>query len=476
MAPRSRHAKIAASLALAAGVALLSHPLWPEHAHPWAAHEAVAAPADAKLPDLHLAVGDSIDVYCDGGAFVRNNQGSQKTQLTCGTGAAGTTTPTATGTVGATATATKPPATGTATAMPTSTQVPPTVAPTGTTTTAMIEGVPLCADHQSTVWHPLVRRNSAGAITCTYGHEHHADPSALDDVFGPPSAWYGGSQSISYPWQTSNAATGVAENVAKHEGYKWFVERFDQCKPAFPAPEDGCVIAFRIQAHTMGSASDAVTRYHSFSYEALVEYHGVRGIVRSGGHLNGGGLVLQAGDGSVACPGVPTDPPEGFPCDHSGVIRFHPGTHMPNNGGTSASETAGWYTDHPFTSFSVTVGQWGPVDYANPPQQVRNPAPTSVGHNATGHIGNMGVQVNKSMFDPFTTNGRVTMRGFMDVHGDALTPSCTAPSATCAPLVMEAVPYARYQFNAGTQAAPNYLHDYDVLSPSTGKSLIKFPN
>ena len=94
---------------------------------------------------------------------------------------------------------------------------------------ALLEGVPLCTDHNSTTWHPLVKRDANDKITCTYGHEHHDDPKELNDLFGPPSAWYGGSQQISYPWQTQ-VSLG-AENVAKHQGYKWFT----RARPALHA-------------------------------------------------------------------------------------------------------------------------------------------------------------------------------------------------------------------------------------------------
>src|SRR5436305_15032630 len=47
-----------------------------------------------------------------------------------------------------------------------------------------IDGVPLCTDHDPSVWHALIKRDASGAIVCTYGHDHGSDPHALDGVFG----------------------------------------------------------------------------------------------------------------------------------------------------------------------------------------------------------------------------------------------------------------------------------------------------
>ena len=55
-----------------------------------------------------------------------------------------------------------------------------------------IESVAVCTNHNATMWHPLVKRDAAGAIICTYTHEHHDDPKELNDLFGAPSAWYDG--------------------------------------------------------------------------------------------------------------------------------------------------------------------------------------------------------------------------------------------------------------------------------------------
>jgi hypothetical protein len=206
----------------------------------------------------------------------------------------------------------------------------------------MLEGVPICTGHDPKVWHPLVKRDGNNAITCTYGHEHHDNPSDADDIFGPVGTWYpGGGQTISYPWQTTGTS-GVPENEAKHEGYKWYVARGINL-PCAPNANNGCIIAYRAQVHTMGSASDAVTRFHSFSEEIQLEMNGERGILRWGGWMDSGHLALavNGGSGGHVCPPLPTNPPS-FVCGSGGPFR----------------ETGSVNVPAPYTNHDMQFGSW----------------------------------------------------------------------------------------------------------------------
>jgi hypothetical protein len=118
----------------------------------------------------------------------------------------------------------------------TPTPVPP---PTGS-----IEGVPVCAGHDPTGWHPLVERDAAGQVACTYGHEHKDDPRALDDRLGPLR--YG---EVGHPWET------LRENATKHNVYAWYVVRDQPCIAPLAAPALGKGFTdLRVQVHADGHA------------------------------------------------------------------------------------------------------------------------------------------------------------------------------------------------------------------------------
>lgn len=362
------------------------------------------------------------------------------------------------------------------TPVPTATPAPPTATPVPPTATpgpvAVVEGVNVCTDHDATKWHPLVKRDANNAITCTYGHEHHDDPNAVNDIFGAPAAWYSGTQEISYPWQTSS--TLGLENHVKHEGYKWHVQRDQPCRPHGDAAWTGCFIAWRVQVHSLGTASDATTRYHSYSMEALVEHNGVRGIVRHGGWIDVGHLALIVDGGNPKiCPPL-TSNPETFICGRNNT-RHHSSANVPAGHTAHNSFTASWYANHQVTGLSTTFEEWGPIDYANPANQLFFTG-TRTGNNSMGHMGNMSVDMRSSVWNPHTQGGLVTFTGYTDRNGAIVASGCAAPGVDCVPLRLNGVPKVAHLWNAGVQGdSVNYI-DHDVMSPSTGKSLIRFPN
>ncbi|RMF03039.1 MAG: hypothetical protein D6768_06805, partial [Chloroflexi bacterium] len=152
------------------------------------------------------------------------------------------------------------------------------------------------AEHNRTQWHLLVDPVNK----CHYDHQHGDDPNFVNDIFGEPGAWFGApGQSVSYPWQTFKATTadqpndefvaaGQMENDLKHEGYGWVVRRNQPC------PKGNCTTDFRLQYHGIFGAHGAVTRYHSFSFEARVcadaNDPASCGIIRRGGWADYGRL------------------------------------------------------------------------------------------------------------------------------------------------------------------------------------------
>jgi hypothetical protein len=337
-----------------------------------------------------------------------------------------------------------------------------------------IEGVEVCGDHNTTSWHPLVQRDAAGTITCTYGHEHHADPNSVNDVFGAPGAWFGASgQAISYPWQTSSQI-GL-ENTVKHEGYKWYVERDMECRPNGGAGWTGCLRAWRVQVHSMGHASDAVARFHSYSMELLVEFQGNQGIVRHGGHIDFGHLSLNAGGGQVCPPLIGN--PETFTCG-ANHHRETGARDVPAPYGDADRGGAGWYGVHLVTALTTTIEDWGPISYTNPTSQLFYPADRRM-NNSKSNLGNMSVSI-PSWIISWTAPGPVNFDGYTDQHGKqaaaCMTPGPMPDSAVvCSRLVFEHIPNIVYLWNATRQGMPA-PPEYDVLSPITGNSLIRFPN
>jgi|GEM_PF-1803526 len=182
----------------------------------------------------------------------------------------------------------QPEPTDTPTPEPTDTPTPeptdtPAPEPTDTPTpepdpTDVSPEISLCPDHNPDLWHPLfdAERN------CHYNHEHKHDPNEVNDIFGPPGAWFGGT-SISYPWETPE------ENILKHNAYGWIVRRdLDNVKGKARWFRN-----FRLQFHGMSGPPGTLTRFHSFSLEAEVCSNDGCGIVRTGGFLDYGNLEVK---------------------------------------------------------------------------------------------------------------------------------------------------------------------------------------
>ena len=375
----------------------------------------------------------------------------------------------------------------------------PSSSPASSGGAGIIEGVTVCTDHDITKWHALVKKDTSGNINCTYGHEHHDDPNLVNDIFGSPGVWYGGNQSISYPWQTfafttpagvmyptPSAPTDPAklENALKHNGYKWYVKRDLPCIPFAAPPNDGCIRAWRVLFHTLGTTADSTVRFHSFGVEALVEYQGKQGIVRGGGWMNAGGLTtLVDGGNKVLCPeGVITNPPNFIcPNGNNGNIRETYSTNVPAPYTPHANPgaTVNWYAAHRgVVQAGPQVEDFGPTDYADPFKQLFYD-PKYKANNSHGNIENFSINTLYSYLAPFkNAAGLVNVKGYEDRHGNYLINGggCTQPSVDCVPFSIENAPAAIFQMNRNTNRAVFDHGDHDVISPVTGKSLIVYPN
>jgi len=230
---------------------------------------------------------------------------------------------------------------------PTPTPEPPTPTPEPVGNVEPYADAPKCADelHDPRAWHGLWNYEHG----CHYDHEHKDNPHAVDDIFGTDYYDMAGGE-ISYPWQTPN------ENTNKHEGYGWLVRRDLDCV----GKGQGCMTDLRVQYHAIFAGTGAVTRYHSYWYEARVCMTGTNncGIVRNGGWLDYGYLSTEIAPGtSKPYPCTPTkshpnpDAQE-FPC----VIDLGDGINYANvNHPTGPKRQHGW---SPFTPGTRASSNW----------------------------------------------------------------------------------------------------------------------
>lgn len=407
-------------------------------------------------------------------------------------------------------TPTVPPFTATALPVqPTETPAPaatpfPTAVPTVPATatpppTAQIEGVPICA-HDPTKWHGLVERDGAGAVTCTYGHEHHDNPHTLDSVFGPPGAWWADAthpaQEISYPWQTSSSL-GL-ENAAKHNVYKWAVSQRAICTP--PPGQRYSFTALRVQSH-LDAAPGALVRFHSMSAEAEAcdtQDPTWKVIIRAGAHQDYGHLAVQQIDPTVfnyvplPCDPLDTAPscptygrtiengrapnPRLYPCCapdriHNAIGRVSTGT---------------WYGTSQFIANNgLNFEDWGPVDESDPGRRLFYGTVNGITHNNSSWEANhllvfRALNYEAKGLGMVANDSLIPNDGWTNRYGQVLTGSALPcqRGPDCIPLHVKGLTGGwSGQYRADSVPSdPNRRRDYDLPSPVTGRSLIQFPN
>lgn len=338
-------------------------------------------------------------------------------------------------------------------------------APTPTTNTAQcvaavvddpeIEGVPICGDHDIMKWHGLVKYAANGSITCTYGHEHKDDPRAVDSTFGPLAY-----DEISYPWQTSSSL-GL-ENKFKHNFYNWAVVKDLECKSgAGPLS----LTNFRLEYHGDGNAG-ATVRFHSFYLQAEgcdktdPSYHGT---ISVGGHMDYGSLFLRTSDDNILTY-VPL--PGDIGSYSGGQRRMHANIAGPARGDFT------WYGSNQMAQIGIRKEDSGPIDPAEPSRLIFYGGEANGSGAEPGHVVSIGVPDWWDGEDG-VLDGYITVNTFVDRGGHRV--------ADCSPLGPDCVPLKVNHWKAGPYQYRGDEHgiiwrDYDVRSPVTGKSLIRWPN
>ncbi len=330
-----------------------------------------------------------------------------------------------------------PPLAGTETApAATSTAVP-------TTATAIPTATPEPSGHNDRVWHPL---NEADT------YEHKANPHDLDDIFGTDFYTLAGGE-ISYPWQTPN------ENLNKHEGYGWLVER------GTSITGDKYISDYRVQYHAIVSAFGSAVRFHSIAVEARLcdEQTGICGNFRGGGHLDYGNLFI---DGVLAP--LPGDNPDA----NNPTSGF--GTRLHN---TDSFEI--WYsgdtlrespTMHSLLFVNLFFSDpFGPLNVNDPTELTFYCPDFQCGsNNSKVRLHHMQINLTDPALD-LDGDGTVDIDGYTDRYGN-LIGGCSVPSVDCVPLLVEGLPVGVYRM---TEAA-GLVIDGDTSPP--GEFWIRHPN
>lgn len=356
---------------------------------------------------------------------------------------------------------------------------------------------PACPSHDPNQWHGLWD----AARGCHYNHTHNADPSQVDNVFGPAGQWTGG-MSISYPWQTLN------ENQYKHQGYKYAAAADLPCTQdtyEYVNPQPGCVRAYRIEHHALGGPMDGVVRFHSYFAEVRIcTRDGSRcGIVRTGGHSDYGILHVPYKEAWIPLP--EKDPPELWQYfndrsqvnlnvdpyrayntlalmqqmrapEHTCKTCVGPGHELRTTwAGKTHFGGSDWAVGNQTVGFQFwTFDDWGGFDPNNVADYQLVCPEANCRFNSSEHaLYTVSVNIAPELDD--NGDGIVNYSGFTDLNGNIVS-TCSAAGQNCVPLSIENAPVGKflYSFQAPNHDVAEITHDYDQ-SPE-GVWWIQYPN
>lgn len=406
------------------------------------------------------------------------------------------------------ATATTVPLTSTS-APATATAAPPTAVPPTATPlpVEMFNGVPVCLDHDATVWHQLVKRDGAGNATCTYTHHHGDDPHLVDATFGAPGSWWnnGTEQDIAYPWVTSPAENALSPpyGTGKHNLFKILVR-----KDLIPRQQSwpNYFRSFRVTTHLLGSGGHipGTTAMDGFqmqfhSYQAEME------ICRDGATSYTGGAAVNPTCGTVRMGGTQDigfgmlqDPNLTGEQDYCVLPNA---LWVPSDCTNSAAQGDAQRHMHGRSDSGRRDFTWYAV--TSPSYRRLSTAPYSLGL-SIGTLGQAWAPVDPMDFDalPFYDPDQftaawlsqeilaiyldpgmpgwtgwdtnlVTYHGYADAYGNFYSSACGEPMAACIPVAIDGAP-AAYTIHRDSAAGGGAV-DHDVHT-AAGKSLTRYPN
>lgn len=304
---------------------------------------------------------------------------------------------------------------------------------------------PACESHDPAQWHGLWDP----ARGCHYDHTHNANPAAMDDVFGPYTAWTG--QQISYAWQTPG------ENENKHQGYKWATITNPECSTL--NQEHGCIRNFRVQFHVVGTFG-ANFRFHSFWLEAELEDGG---IIRTGGHNDFGVLCVPYKGALVPLPELD---PEKTDCDlppyrgHSTLDSASKKEHAQYTWNSQAG--FGWGNIVESFDFQ-SRDDFGGVSDADPAElEFVCPDFDCEANHSTMLIYELLLDVPYANYE-----------GYTDVQGN---PSdCSEPGPNCVPLIIENAATGKYSFRVPLRLSTPH-EEFDIYFDGQSSGWLQYPN
>ncbi len=305
---------------------------------------------------------------------------------------------------------------------------------------------PACEFHDPESWHGLWNAE----IGCHFNHTHNADPSRMDEIFGPYTSVTG--QELSYAWQTHD------ENLSKHEGYKWALIENPAC--GVVSPNHGCIKNFRIQFHVVGTFG-ANFRIHSFWLEAELDNGGM---IRTGGHNDFGYLCVPYKGEHVP---LPQYDPESVNCD-APPYRGHARTGRAFTRGGAVytwNSQAGLGWGNIVTSFDFqSRDDFGGIDDSDPDKLVFICPEFECGANHSTML----------VYELVLNVPQADFQGFTDVQGNTAS-SCQEPGPDCVPLIIENAAPGTYSFRVPLR--PSTPHEeFDIYFGGQPSGWIEYPN
>lgn len=340
---------------------------------------------------------------------------------------------------------------------PTETAVPPTPTDEPEPTATAVGSLPLCEDHDPNAYHGLVSEDGS----CHYNHTHGSDFASLDwladETDSPWPLDYGIGYAHETPGENADKHTGyinLANSTAPNLASDDFECVIDKAIPGI----DGCVVAWRIQTHTVGGERALMVRIHSNYGQVWIQNpDGSIGSISAGGWGDWGHLMVPykteiidaPQDGPLELAGIFFDEVHGNmgqPPYRAGEVQTadgQPGRYAAQ--WNLCSNAAG--ANNPSICFDFTAfGDFGGVDTADGLQEwMVCPDGSCDNNHSTFRLHEVIAET-----PPELGNGLINFEGWTDLHGNIVDESeCVVNEYgvfPCAPIIIRNVQAGKYAF------------------------------